>query len=194
MTTISFLKFYVTHSEALNRVGLAYAYFSMIAAHRHAGDLTFTHQMYNMSLQLLRQCDDESTVGRGLTVATVFAAHLFSPILEHFEVLDEAVELALMSGDKHLYLFTVSSIALNRMYLGSDIAELEQYCTIAPEDFQDWDKDLRGGVTITACRQLARSLQGKTFTGVPETVMSDDNHSTTDYINFIKYSMSNPSR
>ena len=194
MVTISFVKYYLTHAEALNKIGLGYAYFSMIGTKRFAGDLSFTLHMYNTSLHLLRQCNDTSTVGRGLTVSTVFVGHLFTPISDHFEILEEALELALISGDKHLYLFTVSSIAMCRMYLGSDMAEIEMYCSVAPEDFRDWEKDLRGGVMTIACRQLARSLQGKTLTGTPDTVMSDDNHNTADYIHFITSSMTNADR
>jgi hypothetical protein len=194
MVTISFVKYYVTHSEALNKVGLGYAYFSMIGAKRFAEDPSFNRQMYDASLQLLRQCHDPSTVGRGLTLLIHFAAHLFSPISGHFEVLEESLELGLVSGDKHLYLFTVSSIALCRMYLGFDMNEIETYCSVAPEDFNDWEQDLRGGVSIIACRQLSRSLQGKTLNDSPKTVMSDENHNTAEYIRFIRSSMSNPDR
>ena len=194
MVTISFLKYYVNHSEALNKVGLAYAYFSIIGTKRFAGDLSFTLQMYNTSIQLLRQCHDASSVGRGLTVATIFTAHFFTPISEHLGVLEEALELALVSGDKHLYLFTVSSIASCRLHSGFDMADVEMYCSVAPEDFHDWEKDLRGGAIIIACRQLARSLQGKTLNGSAETVMSDENHSTANYVQFVKSQVSNPGR
>lgn len=191
---MSFVKYYASHSEALNKVGLGYAYFSIIGPQRFAGDLSFSRQMYDASLSLLRQCHDPSTVGRGLTVSIHFAAHLFSPISGHFKVLEEALELGLISGDKHLYLFTVSSIALCRMYLGFDMNEIEMYCSVAPEDFRDWEQDLRGGVSIIACRQLSRSLQGKTLYDSPKTVMSDENHNTADYIRSIRTSMSNPNR
>lgn len=166
----------------------------MIGAQRFAGDLSFNRRMYDASLQLLRQCPDPSTVGRGLTVSVHFAAHLFSPISGHFEVLEESLELGLVSGDKHLYLFTVSSIALCRMYLGFDMNEIETYCSVAPEEFRDWEQDLRGGVSIIACRQLSRSLQGKTLIDSPKTVMSDENHNTAEYIRFIRSSLSKPDR
>lgn len=194
MFTISFLKYYINHTEALNGIGLAYAYFTMITTRYAGGDLSFTSQMYHTSLQLLRQCSDSSTVGRGLNVAAVFAGHLFAPMSEHLEVLEESVDLGLDAGDKHLFLFAVSSIALHRMQLGLDLAEIEMYCSVAPEDFRDWETDLRGGVTIIACRQLARSLQGKTFNDSQDSVMSDESHSTASYIQFIKSSMSNPDR
>ncbi len=45
--------------------------------------------------------------------------------------------------------------------------------------------DMRGGVFLTATRQVVRSLQGKTYTESPEMVTSDENHSTADYMELI---------
>lgn len=44
---------------------------------------------------------------------------------------------------------------------------------------------MRGGVFLTATRQVARSLQGKTYTESPEMVMSDEEHRTADYMELI---------
>lgn len=53
---------------------------------------------------------------------------------------------------------------------------------------------MRGGVFLTATRQVARSLQGKTYTDSPEMVMSDDEHSTADYMELIAARSSNVER
>lgn len=45
--------------------------------------------------------------------------------------------------------------------------------------------DMRGGVFLTATRQVARSLQGKTYTDSPEMVLCDEEHSTADYMKLI---------
>ena len=45
--------------------------------------------------------------------------------------------------------------------------------------------DMRGGVFLTATRQVARSLQGKTYTDSPELVISDEEHCTADYMRLI---------
>ena len=45
--------------------------------------------------------------------------------------------------------------------------------------------DMRGGVFLTATRQVARSLQGKTYTDSPEMVLSDEEHSTAEYMKLI---------
>ena len=44
---------------------------------------------------------------------------------------------------------------------------------------------MRGGVFLTATRQVARSLQGKTNTDSPEMVLCDEEHSTADYMELI---------
>ena len=67
-------------------------------------------------------------------------------------------------------------------------------CSIAPEDFGDWEKDIRGGVLIMASRQVARALQGKTWTSSADTVMSDDDHDAHAYLDFLRSSSSDPSR
>lgn len=54
--------------------------------------------------------------------------------------------------------------------------------------------DMRGGVFLTATRQVARSLQGKTYTETPETVMSDEEHRTADYMELIDARSSNNKR
>ena len=54
--------------------------------------------------------------------------------------------------------------------------------------------DMRGGVFLTATRQVARSLQGKTYTDSPEMVMSDEEHSTADYMELIHARSSNVER
>lgn len=51
--------------------------------------------------------------------------------------------------------------------------------------------DTRGGVFLTATRQVARSLQGKTYTDSPELVMSDEEHSTAIYMELIHTRSSN---
>lgn len=53
---------------------------------------------------------------------------------------------------------------------------------------------MRGGVFLTATRQVARSLQGKTYTDSPEMVMSDEEHSTADYMALINARSSNIER
>ena len=54
--------------------------------------------------------------------------------------------------------------------------------------------DTRGGVFLTATRQVARSLQGKTFTDSPDMVISDEEHNTAGYMEAINARSSNNER
>ena len=45
-----------------------------------------------------------------------------------------------------------------------------------------------------ASRQVARALQGKTWTSSADTVMSDDDHDAHVYLDFLRSGSNNPSR
>ena len=107
MATMTTIRFHFQKDACLSQFGLTLAYFSMIGHTRSREDLAFTAQVHNISQQCLRRCSDPSTVGRGITVLTVFTSHLLTPISDHFGPLEEASDLALVSGDKHLFLWVV---------------------------------------------------------------------------------------
>lgn len=143
--------FYLRCEGTFYQSGLGFAYFAFIGISRF-GDLSFGSQMHDVSYHLLRRSGDLYTVGRGLTLSAIFLTHLLAPIREQFEMLEEAIDHSLICGDKHVFLFSVGGVALSRLLLGMDMAELENYCNVAPEDFGDWTSDLRGGVLLTAVR------------------------------------------
>lgn len=190
---IKWVDFHLRSTGTFYQSGLGFAYFALIGISRFA-DLKFGSQIHDVSDYLLRRSNDLYTVGRGLTLSAIFITHLLRPIREQFDVLEEAMERSLICGDKHVFLFSVGGIALSRLFLGMDMAELETYCNVAPEDFGDWTTDLRGGVLLTAVRQIARSLQGKTNSSYAKTVMSDEQHDTTEYMEFINKNASNIER
>ena len=181
------LNLHTTFSQA----GVGFVYFGIISIGR-SGDIAFGLQMHDIAKQLLSQYGDSYTVGRGLTLSAVFIAHLCAPIRSQIDILDEAIDHSLVSGDKHSLLFAFGSIALCKIYVGDDMADIEYYCSIAAEDFGDWSQDLRGGVLLTAVRQVSRSLQGKTFCESPEGIMSDDEHNAASYTGLISSGSSNP--
>ena len=191
--TLKMVKLHLTNSGTFPQIGLGFSYFAMVCISR-SEDPSFGLQMYDVSTQLLSQCQDSYTIGRGLAVSALFVQHLLSPLRSHANVLEEAIDHALVSGDKHVSLLSTGCIALRRLYSGDDMADIESFCTIATEDFGDWASDMRGGVFLTATRQVARSLQGKTWIHSADTVMSDDNHITADYMNLILSRASNAER
>ena len=101
MTTINYN---LDKYACLNQVGLALGYFTMISNTRSREALAFTRHISHIAQQCLKKCSDPSAVGRGMAALILFTSHLLSPIAEHLEPLSEVVELALISGDKHLFL------------------------------------------------------------------------------------------
>ena len=178
-------------AATFSQAGLGFTYFAIIAIGRGA-DVAFGLQMHEISRQLLSQYGDSYTVGRGLTLSAVFIAHLCAPMQSQIDNLEEALDHATLSGDRHTMLFSLGSIALNKLYVGGDMADIENFCTIATEDFGNWSADMRGGVLLTAVRQVSRSLEGRTWNDEAATVMSDDEHDTASYMNLIATRSSNP--
>lgn len=104
IATMTTINYNLRESTCLNQIGLTFGYFAMIGHTRCREDLAFTSRISSVAYKCLRKCSDPSTVGRGITVLIVFTSHLLTPISDHIEPLNEAVELALTSGDKHLFL------------------------------------------------------------------------------------------
>ena len=184
---------HLTSPGTFSQVGLGFSYFTMIVISRHE-DQPLGLQMQDVSKQLLSLHGDPYTRGRGLAMTALFTAHLSSPLRSHFDILEEAIDHTLISGDKHVFLLCVGTIAMHRLFIGDDMKDIETYCSVGPEDFGDWSADMRGGVVLTATRQVVRSLQGKTWTESPETALSDEQHHTADYMALITSRSSNIER
>ena len=179
-------------SGTFPQIGLGCMYFAMACIMR-CTDLSFAVRMHAKALDLLRQYDVSYTLGRGLGISGLFIAHLLIPMRDHANILEEAIEHSLISGDKHLFLLSVGGIAMTKIFCGDDMAELESYCALAPEDFSgDWTKDVRGGICIIATRQVAKALQGKTWCDSAEGIISDDHHVTSEYMSWMFSKASNP--
>ena len=81
---------------------------------------------------------------------------------------------------------------MSNIFVGDDMGEVESYCAVAPEDFAgDWTQDVRGGTCLIGSRQVARALQGKTWTESAERVMPDDQHITSEYLSWLLSKASN---
>ena len=107
---------HITHPKTFSQAGLGFGYFSLVCIVRDA-DLSFGLQMHDLSKQLMAQHGDPYTLGRGLALSALFIAHLCTPMREHFDALEEAIDHSLVTGDKHVYLISVGSIALRRLYV-----------------------------------------------------------------------------
>ncbi|MCJ1477411.1 hypothetical protein MMC13_006082 [Lambiella insularis] len=169
------------HHGTFVQIGAGCLYLAMVAMTRFS-DMVYGHKLHLIGLRLLRQFNDPYTLGRGLTLSYLFVAHYLTPIRDHVMDLEEALDCTLASGDKIVSLITVSCLASSRLFMGEDMADIESFCNYATEDYEDWEQDLRGGITLIAIRQIARSLQGKTRSIVASTVMDDDNHDSEKYL------------
>ena len=127
----------MTHPSTFSQVGLGFSYFALVCVSRSENSF-FGLQMHDLSKQLLTQHGDPYSVGRGLAVSVLFIAHLCTPLRENFGALQEALDHSIVSGDKHLYLLSVGSIALLRLGIGDNMADIELLCSAGAEDFGEW--------------------------------------------------------
>ena len=158
--------------ETFVQIGLGFPYLATVGISRFQNH-DFSRRVYEVSTPLMRKYGDPYTLGRGLAVNALFFLHLITPLSDHLAIYEEAIDYTLASGDKTVYLLAIGLLAMYRLYLGHDMIEIESFCTYAPEDYGDWAGDLRGGVVLTATRQVARALQGKTRVNSALHVMSD---------------------
>ncbi|KAI4173562.1 MAG: hypothetical protein LQ343_002900 [Gyalolechia ehrenbergii] len=176
-----------------HQTGLGFCYFGMIAIIRKS-DIRFAVQCQDIGRRILEQYHDPYTYGRSLALNAMFIESFRSPIREHIQIFEESIEYAQVSGDKYLLLLAIGMIASCRLWQGDEMADIENYCNFAAEDFGDWSKDLRGGTYLTAIRQTSRALQGKTWFQSAETVFSDAEHDSENYLNYVVIHASNPER
>ena len=144
------IKVYLQYG-AFTQIGFGFCYFATVGMSRFQ-DLAFGHRMYSAGLQMLRRFNDPYTLGRGLTISILFVTHLIMPIRDHLVLLEQAVDYTLAAGDKVFFLISIGALSISRLYLGADMAQVESFCTDAPEDSGDWTSDLRGGLIITSVR------------------------------------------
>ena len=145
------LEQHLVHERTFSQIGLGFCYFAMICIIRK-GDIPFAVQCRDIGLRLLKQFQDPYTYGRGLALSAMFIESFRTPIREHINIFEEAIEQSHRSGDKHLFLLSVGLVASCKLYQGDDMAEIESYCNFAAEDFGDWSRDVRGGTYLTAIR------------------------------------------
>ncbi len=166
------------------RVGLGYTHFAIIAISRFQ-ELSLAVEMADISKHLMDKFQNTYTVGRGCVVHCLFISHIRSHVKDDLPILETTMDYTLSSGDRGLTLLSLGSAALCKLYSSEDLAEVEAFCTYAPEELNNWSTDLRGGTILIAVRQVARALQGKTYWRYPGEVLADEDHSSMQYIEYI---------
>lgn len=138
--------------------------------------------------------EDHYTIGRGQTLYPLFLSHFEGHLAQAIPILNDAMEATVLAGDRILSLLNTGVVALFRQWVSYDLADLESWIDETSLEFKNWKQDLRGGVLLTSVQQYARALQGKTNWSSAEFCLSDDNHQTASYIQFVESSASNPKR
>ena len=83
---------------------------------------------------------------------------------------------------------------MTRFWAGQDMADIEAFCNYGPEEFENWELDMRGGSLMVAARQAARALQGKTKYHSASTMMDDGHFVACEYLGRCSKTASNPKR
>ena len=175
------------------QVSIGCSHLAMISLSRFK-DLVFGAKLSDFSLSLLENCPELWTQSRGSIVHSLYVSHLRIPMVSTLPALEASLEVSFTMGDPYITLISISSMAMTRLYLGQDMAQLELFCMETPEDIPNWAQDTRGGASIIAVRQVARALQGKTDYHSADDVLSDEEHHTSSYMAYLDANASNVDR
>ncbi|KAL9096518.1 MAG: hypothetical protein Q9165_001515 [Trypethelium subeluteriae] len=176
------------------QAGIGFVNVASIAVGRF-NDTGFGIQMGNIAKDIFDTFqEDNYTIGRGLTYHCLFIGHLEAHLREQLPILEEAMEKTVNAGDRILTLQNVGISANLKLVCSHDLADVEAYCNYCPDEFRDWQKDMRGGAFLTAIRQLTRALQGKTKWQSPQTIFCDDEHDSSEYLEYLEKTAANPRR
>ncbi|GAM42360.1 hypothetical protein TCE0_044r16260 [Talaromyces pinophilus] len=176
-----------------NHVIIGFAHLAMVAFSRFR-DFDTAVRLSDLAQSLADSCTDTWLKHRAAMIHNLFVSHLRVWMESSLPVLETLIESSLLSGDPYVILMSLSSMAMTRLYLGHDMAQLEMFCDESPIDIPEWPSDTQAGATIIGVRQVTRSLQGKTAWQSAEDVMSDDNHESYEFIAFLESHASNPER
>jgi hypothetical protein len=123
----------------------------MIALSRFK-DLEFGAKLSDLSLSLLERCSELWTQSRGSIVHNLYVSHLRVSMESTLPAVEASLEVSFSMGDPYITLVSISSMAMTRLYLGHDMAQLEVFCVETPEEIPFWGKDTRGGASILGVR------------------------------------------
>ncbi|KAJ5158598.1 CheY-like superfamily [Penicillium coprophilum] len=175
------------------QIAIGCSHLAMITLGRFK-DIELGTKLSDLSLELLERCPELSTQSRGSIVHNLYVSHLRVPMASTLPALEASLEASFSMGDPYLTLISISSMAMTRLYLGQDMAQLETFCVDTPEEIPKWQQDTRGGASLIAVQQVARALQGKTEFRSPDGIMSDANHNTSEYMTHLDVNSSNADR
>ncbi|KAK3069716.1 Chk1 protein kinase [Teratosphaeriaceae sp. CCFEE 6253] len=138
--------------------------------------------------------DEHYTVGRGLTVHTLFLGHLSTDVDNIFVTLNRGLEAAAAAGEKILHLMNIGIAAAYKVWSSENVGEVEAFVASVSDEFPDWQDSMRGGAFLMGVRQYCRALQGKTCARTSTDVLTDEHHNSADYVQRVLATSSGPDR
>ncbi|KAJ5361035.1 hypothetical protein N7541_001879 [Penicillium brevicompactum] len=175
------------------QIAIGCSHLAMVSLGRFK-DIEFGAKLSDLSLELLERCPELWTQSRGSIVHNLYVSHLRVPMVSTLPALEASLEASFSMGDPYLTLISISSMAMARLHLGQDMAQLEAFCVETPEEIPNWQRDTRGGASLISVQQVARALQGKTDYRTVDGIMSDDEHNTSDFMTYLDAHSSNADR
>ena len=174
------------YHEPVTQAGLAYVHFAACAVGRF-DMVNFACERGDFAQELLRKYQSDGyTCGRGQTLYCILVGHLQQPMDALLFSLSQGLEMSLSAGDSMMALLNVGYTASVKIWSSEDLVDVESYCNYGAEEIRRWQDDLRGGLQITAARQFARAMQGKTSTNSPDHIFTDADHDAVQFCNSIQ--------
>jgi signal transduction histidine kinase/DNA-binding NarL/FixJ family response regulator/predicted ATPase len=144
-------------------------------------------ELGNTALKLFDLFDTDSyTIGRGVTLHSLFLGHFVSDISDQVPMLERGMEATILAGDKLVHLLNVGVMCAYKLWSSHNFEEVNAFIQYQYEAFPEWPTDLRGGVFLVSVRQWIQALQGRTNRHEAATIFDDDFHQTKKYVDFIK--------
>lgn len=141
----------------------------------------FAVEMGTLSQDMLYGVRDAFSMARGQMLHACLISHIHCAMPLSVSQMDDAIELASVGGDRMSTILSYGLAAQTRLLASENLADLEGFCQFACEEIPNWHQDTRGGALLVAVKQVCRALQGKTSTGDPSAVLSDELHDSVQY-------------
>ena len=180
---LAMLEMHLDHG-AYPQSGMAFLHIGIVALSRF--NMTqFAVKMGGICQDLLYSERDAFSLGRGQMLHACFIGHVQYPMALALNQMDDAIEMASVGGDRMSTILSYGLSAQTKFFASENLADLESFCQYGCDDIANWAYDSRGGALLLGIRQMSRALQGKTFVGDPRTAMSDEQHDSFQYKNWL---------
>lgn len=181
--TLVMLEMHLTRG-AFPQSGMAFLQIGIVGLARF--NMTqFAVDMGAICQDLLYSARDAFSMGRGQMLHSCFIGHVQYSMSLSISQMEDAIELASVGGDRLSTILSYGLSAQTKFFASENLSDLESFCQYGCEDIVNWSFDTRGGSLLVGIRQICRALQGKTFTHDPLGVMSDEQHDSVVYKNWL---------